>query len=1272
MKSRLLRLLLGGILIFTGLAAPSTARPVSAQQPAPPAQFIGDEDPEAPAIDAALQEAIRSTNGEVLAFVIYQVAIDHIQFTPDRQTALVWLAMIDPTDGQVIATEPGLAIADRQGEEWQITLQANAAWAERFEKLPAGLLPEEYRAYFDTAAKEDNAINTVYYGYKLPWGGGQAKTVEGSIGHFLIYHSCSEAACRYAYDFADGTMFPLLAARGGTVKRWYDGCTNGDENCTNYLVLEDRSTSPYTYQLYMHLANNTIPAELKSVGVNVNQGQFIGNVDDTGYSTGHHLHFMVHTNPSSYWGNSVDIRFDDVDVNGGVPRTENETTTYPQYGTGFHQNDLYVSGNALAIGPTGSLTQPQNLTTITTRSLSVSGWGTDDRGVIKMQVRARTVDSGWFDLGAAQTGSAFTAEIDLCAAGIPDGPLTLALQLWDVEGNTGYDTQYRTIYKQHTCQPIPPACQPSANQVALFTLENYTGSCQLFDPGSYVLNGVLNNQVRSLSVGDNAIAVLYTGNNFDERRESWATNDPNLADNPVDMDSAGSLRVLSRATPPVAPQIVTPHNTESQLLTSNDSILLSWIPGDGATEFSASLNGPGGLSRVLDWQTIPTWNLGSLPGGVYTLTVSGRSPAGATASTVNFVVYTASLPAGTPRSLPYENNFENTDSEWSATGLWQRDNPTLGSGSNARSTYTWGFTDGVDYDNGGIRGGNLTSPPILIPAEGGKFFFEYYYSLADEQTVWDERWLQISVNDSDFVNFYQFQNDRMNAWLISPLFDLSAYAGQTIRLRWYFHTVDGMNNGAAGWFIDNLAVYSNPPVTSCIDIPANDTPAQATTIVPYGRSDKLFLCPSGDLDYYTFEAQAGDTLNLWIEAQSVGSSVDGVLYLLDSDGASVLAWSDDPASGVYDPKLKFQFTHTGRYYLRFRDYRHPGFGGVNYYYYINIYLASAPPQVTISYPNSIWLPVLPIQLTALVNNPGGQTSKVEFYRHSSNWNEPAWTLLGSDTNGSNGWTLNYTPSLDTDQGATLFVRAVDRSGQTGGAIRWNLGVDSTVPYATFQPLPSQTESTYIPLSWSAGDSGSGLAVMELLFQINQGSWQPWTPLVALNVRKAGYLGQPGQSLAFRLNAQDAAGNLASPASQTSTVIETSCTPDIFETVGDNQMANAVHLPAGIFQEHNFCAAADEDWLSFTASETASYLVMAQSLSGGAAASLEVYNFSGTLLFSTAAPEFGASAALRLEVTQGESYYLRIQPIDPNLQGSQVRYQAWVGPGFWVHLPLINR
>ncbi len=43
------------------------------------------------------------------------------------------------------------------------------------------------------------------------------------------------------------------------------------------------------------------------------------------------------------------------------------------------------------------------------------------------------------------------------------------------------------------------------------------------------------------------------------------------------------------------------------------------------------------------------------------------------------------------------------------------------------------------------------------------------------------------------------------AWAPFSL-NLDAYAGQAIKIRFFFDTVDGLYNGFAGWFLDDVEV----------------------------------------------------------------------------------------------------------------------------------------------------------------------------------------------------------------------------------------------------------------------------------------------------------------------------------------------------------------------------------------------------------------------------------------------------------------------------------
>ncbi len=296
----------------------------------------------------------------------------------------------------------------------------------------------------------------VYGGYYLPWAANLEKALTWSVSHT----SCTPTYyCTHAFDFADGTMFPILASKGGTVYHWKDTCANGDPYCTNSITLQDRSTTPWTYQIYLHLAQDSIPEALKQVGTPVMRGQYIGDVDDTGASTGHHVHFMVVTEDTVYqskngftWGVAEDITFRDVDINwdpetqGGRPRLPYEAESY-----GGQGQRMYISGNQPANAANGGITIPTNKTVVTDPKLSVSGWAVDDIAVTKIEVLANYDGYQWVQMAETTGENPFEIEIDLCETQVPDGPFEMGLRVWDFEGNPSSILSVRNLIKDVAC-----------------------------------------------------------------------------------------------------------------------------------------------------------------------------------------------------------------------------------------------------------------------------------------------------------------------------------------------------------------------------------------------------------------------------------------------------------------------------------------------------------------------------------------------------------------------------------------------------------------------------------------------------------------------------------------------------------------------------------------------------------------------------------------------------------------------------------------------------
>lgn len=106
----------------------------------------------------------------------------------------------------------------------------------------------------------------------------------------------------------------------------------------------------------------------------------------------------------------------------------------------------------------------------------------------------------------------------------------------------------------------------------------------------------------------------------------------------------------------------------------------------------------------------------------------------------------------------------------------------------------------------------------------------------------------------------------------------------------------------------------------------NDAPATASRI-GVGASGAGEICatdanPAGDVDYWTFTAQAGTTLELDVDAVSLGLQVDPALALFASDGVTRLAFRDD-GEGT-DPRLRYPIPTTGVYYATVASVADPG------------------------------------------------------------------------------------------------------------------------------------------------------------------------------------------------------------------------------------------------------------------------------------------------------------------------------------------------------------
>ena len=106
-------------------------------------------------------------------------------------------------------------------------------------------------------------------------------------------------------DFSYGLGTDVYAIADGTVRDLYEDEDNGEgSGFGNYVLIRhdrrhwDRTTAQwgYVYSIYAHLSLDSVRF---SVGQHVTAGTWIAEVDDTGTSTGHHLHLQICIHPQS-------------------------------------------------------------------------------------------------------------------------------------------------------------------------------------------------------------------------------------------------------------------------------------------------------------------------------------------------------------------------------------------------------------------------------------------------------------------------------------------------------------------------------------------------------------------------------------------------------------------------------------------------------------------------------------------------------------------------------------------------------------------------------------------------------------------------------------------------------------------------------------------------------------------------------------------------------------------------------------------------------------
>ena len=159
----------------------------------------------------------------------------------------------------------------------------------------------------------------------------------------------------------------------------------------------------------------------------------------------------------------------------------------------------------------------------------------------------------------------------------------------------------------------------------------------------------------------------------------------------------------------------------------------------------------------------------------------------------------------------FGEGFQNgLPANWSASGLWAigQSCPVpgecpAGDGDDPDATpwAYYGQPSTCTYDTGSQTTGDLISAPITLPQVAGEtaITLEFCYALETEGSPMFDRAL-FSVAGGQ-------ETQLPDAFLWTTYTeDLTAYAGQTIQLRWRFDSIDGVLNNFRGWHVKNVRI----------------------------------------------------------------------------------------------------------------------------------------------------------------------------------------------------------------------------------------------------------------------------------------------------------------------------------------------------------------------------------------------------------------------------------------------------------------------------------
>ncbi|MBX5476836.1 MAG: S8 family serine peptidase [Clostridia bacterium] len=208
------------------------------------------------------------------------------------------------------------------------------------------------------------------------------------------------------------------------------------------------------------------------------------------------------------------------------------------------------------------------------------------------------------------------------------------------------------------------------------------------------------------------------------------------------------------------------------------------------------------------------------------------------------------------------DNMESGPGQWTHAGAndpWEWGAPTSGPGRAFSGSNVWATNLSGNYPNN--VDASLVSPVIdLAGYSSATLQFAHWYSL---ERNYDSGYVEVKpVGANQWTMLAQYTAPASGGQPVGweqPIFDLSAYAGQAIQIRFRMHSDGSVNY--AGWYIDDVRVAGTPQSMPGAPEPANPTQLSiATTDLPAGTVGMPYsqqLQATGGTGPYTWSVAGG-------------------------------------------------------------------------------------------------------------------------------------------------------------------------------------------------------------------------------------------------------------------------------------------------------------------------------------------------------------------------------------------------------------------------------